>query len=143
MEPQTPQQTAPPATPQVASEPRNLLAAMLLTLTVGTFGLHQLYLGRKTQGWIRFVLGFVAVIPIIGFVFSIVLSVWAFVDFIKVYTGHTDGDGQPLVATKRDAFAAKLIFILTMVLIGIILLGVILATIITVFSGVQNRAAQG
>ncbi|MDO8336586.1 MAG: TM2 domain-containing protein [Candidatus Saccharibacteria bacterium] len=145
MEPQTPQQTPTVATtpaPQTSSEPRNLLAAMLLTLSFGTFGLHQLYLGRKTQAWIRFALGFVALIPVLGVIFSVVLGIWAFVDFITIYKGHTDGDGQPLVATKRDAFTAKLLFILAMILIGIIVVGIVLATIIVAVSGIQHRAAQ-
>lgn len=146
--PQTPQQDQqqttpiPPVVPQVFSEPRNLLAAMLLTITIGPWGLHQLYLGRKTQAWIRFALSFVAVIPFIGFIVGIVLSVWAFVDFIRVYTVHTDGNGQPLVATKRDAFVAKLLFILTLILVGIVVLGMVVGLIIAVFSGTQNRAAQ-
>lgn len=112
-------------------EPRNRLVAFLLNLSLGYFGLHQVYLGNKTQGWVRFGLGvasFPLMIILVGFLIVPVLVVWQIVDFFLLQLStKVDGEGQTLHASKRDASWQKGIFIaviavfLLQVFVGILL----------------------
>lgn len=111
-----------------SAEPRNLLAALLLTLAFGTTGLHQLYLGRNKQAWIRFglVIGisllalFAPVLAPIGGAILLLampaLFIWGIVDVFKIYLNRVDADGNALEATSRDARVAKTIFIATIII---------------------------
>lgn len=143
--PATPAAPEPAFVPPTPHEPRNLLAALLLTSAFGYTGLHQVYLGRKTQGWIRFGLA-IAAFPLafilIGFFIVPVLSVWVIVDFFLVYFQRKDGEGQPLAASPRDAFVTKLIFYATIVFTALYLLGGLLLFSLGALNGLQQKAWQ-
>ena len=127
-------------------EPRNFLVAFLLTISFGYYGLHQVYLGRKTQGWIRFGLAIVSMplAPVlVGLPIILVLSVWALVDFFGVYLGkHIDGEGKPLAVTSRDALWAKIIFIVSIVVwaLYIAAIGLLVSFVIAarIFDGIDG-----
>lgn len=109
----TPDQASPAPMPQVgtpmtAAAPagesdRNLLAAFALTMLFGQTGLHQLYLGNKTQAWVRFGL-------LVTIIFSFVPIIWGIVDFFLVYLQRKDAEGRALSGTERDKYATKIIF---------------------------------
>ena len=109
-----PLQGAQAGAPITSLQQRNLLAAFLLTAHLGITGLHQVYLGRATQGWIRFALLFAAIplsFIIIGFLIYPVLIIWTIVDFFIVALGkRVDGQGMPLAYTPRDEKWVKVIF---------------------------------
>lgn len=94
-------------------EPRNLLAGFLLMYLFGLFGVHQLYLGRKKQAWIRLGM-FLAALPLtvilVGVLFYFVLAVWWLIDYFKIYIYRVDGQGQPLEATSRDERVLRIVF---------------------------------
>lgn len=135
--------------PAPTSKPRNFLAALLLTMSFGTTGLHQLYLGRPKQAWIRFgllfslipVAVFMLFIPPLGMALGLlaiiavpVLLVWGIVDVVRVYLNRVDGEGNALEATDRDAKAAKIIFFGAIIMYAI--LPVLVAS--TSFKSISN-----
>ncbi len=128
----------------LSNQPRNLLAAFGLLLSFGYFGVHQLYLGNKTQGWVRFGLA-VASLPLmlilVGYVIAIVLGIWTLVDFFLLAIGNKiDGEGQPLAATPRDQQYTKTLFIVTLVLGALYVILVIAAISLGIFSSLQERS---
>lgn len=138
-------QTTKPTTTAPKVESRNFLVAFLLELFLGYFGIHQIYLGRKTQGWTRFSLGiasFPLMVALVGFAIFVVLFAWAIVDFFLVYLGKkVDGEGNPLAVTARDALVAKVLFVFTLVYSAFTILGLVLLAL-TGLLGVMNSAYQ-
>lgn len=126
------------------SEPRNFLAAFLLTITFGYYGLNQVYLGNKTQGWVRFALAIVAFplsIVLVGFIIMAVLGVWAIVDFFKIYLGkRVDSNGVPLATGSRDSVWAKFIFIAAIAGAALYIILFIIGFAFGVFANIQNKA---
>ncbi|HTK39928.1 MAG TPA: hypothetical protein VL362_03640 [Patescibacteria group bacterium] len=122
---------------------RNFLAAFLMTVSLGYYGLHQVYLGRKVQGWIRFGLAIAAfplMFVLVGFLIVPVLAIWAAVDFFMVYLGkRVDGEGKPLTASEHDKSWARIIFIVILVLYGLYIALVALGMMFGVLSGLQQR----
>ena len=115
-----------PATPAPAGvEPRNFLAAFMLTMLAGPLGLRHFYLGDKKLGWVRtglFVGGYAwslimallgqGVLGFLGFVAVAVAGIWSIVDFFYVYIAvKTDADGNALAATARDRKWARSFFL--------------------------------
>lgn len=135
--------TTAPVNP-VGHEPRTFLAAFLLTLFFGYYGLNQVYLGNKTQGWVRFALGIAAFplsIVFIGFIIMAVLGVWAIVDFFKIYLGkRVDGNGTPLTTNSRDSGWAKVFFIVTLAGTAINVILVVIGIASGAFVDIQNKA---
>lgn len=108
-----------PASVAANNGDRNFLAAFLLTMSFGGTGLHQLYLGRTTQAWIRFVM-------YLSIILTLVSVIWGVVDFFKVYLGRKDGEGKQLTGTARDFKAAKIIFWIYVTLMILYIVGVII-----------------
>lgn len=114
----------PAAATTVTNEPRNFLAAFLLTMVAGPLGLRHFYLGNKKLGWVRtglFAGGYLwffamsllnmPLLAVLGFFAIATASIWAVVDFFYVYSAvKTDAEGQPLTATARDRKWAKIFY---------------------------------
>lgn len=136
--------TTAPTETNSASEPRNFLAAFLLLVLFGYLGLHQVYLGNKTQGWVRFGLGIAAIplsIVFIGFLIAAVLGVWTIVDFFKLYAGkRVDREGLALAVNNRDSHWAKAIFIIVLAIGALNILGILAAFALGLFASIQNAA---
>ncbi|MFZ1250030.1 MAG: NINE protein [Candidatus Microsaccharimonas sp.] len=148
MEPKTSPtiQTQPSLPTNQESEPRNLLAAFALVILLGYTGVHQLYLGNKTQGWVRIGI-FLASIPLlfvfVGFLSFIVLYVWAIVDFFLIYLKRVDSEGKPLVGTNRDIKATKALFIGTIIFVAIYALLLVASIVISLALGQSYGAPTG
>lgn len=125
--------------PSKTTEPRNFLVAMLMIISFGFFGLHQVYLGKKTQGWVRFALAILAyplMLVLVGYLIMIVLAIWTVVDFFTLYLGkRIDADGQPLTTTSRDSAWSKTIFIVSLVVGALYTLLVVLGIIFVMATG--------
>jgi TM2 domain-containing membrane protein YozV len=96
----------PPPPPSAASDsgffsqrlPKSKLTAALLGIFLGTFGIHRLYLGYKTIGYVQLGLG------LGGFLTcgatSVISGIWGFVEGILILLGSgitTDAQGRPLI----------------------------------------------
>lgn len=86
-----------------AAAPKSKIAAALLAFFLGSFGIHNFYLGNTTRGLIQlglYVLGWLTSWLIIGFVLIFAVGIWAFVEFIMILVGSgkfaTDARGVPL-----------------------------------------------
>lgn len=76
--------------PPVAVQQKSKVVAALLAWLLGSFGVHDFYLGYKKNGIIKIIL----TVTVIG---SVVSVVWSLVDFIKIIcNGKFDSNGQPL-----------------------------------------------
>lgn len=111
MNPQAPQNLPTNAVPPYARQmqyspmtpPKSQIAAALLALFLGEFGVHNFYLGYTRRGTIQlamFVFGFISLFILIGFPILIGLGIWAFVEFILILlrSGQYgfDANGRPL-----------------------------------------------
>jgi TM2 domain-containing membrane protein YozV len=79
---------------------KSRIAAGLLALFLGQFGVHWFYLGENTTGLIQLVI-FLSGFPLIfvcgiGLPILIGVRIWAFVDAIRIFIGSIDRDGQGL-----------------------------------------------
>lgn len=127
-----------------SGEPRNFLAVIALTVSLGIFGIHKLYLGDKTLGWVRFGIGVGAMllswIPFINILASLLLVglfIWAAIDLFQLYlTRHTDAEGQEFVATLRDRRYAKGLFIYAIVSYSLAVLATIAIVLMIALMGV-------
>lgn len=131
---------APSKTSAPSGEPRNFLAAFLLTCSFGVLGIRHFYLGDKKLGWLRtglFVGGYLLIflaaftsLPALGFLGFLAIAaawIWAIVDFFYVYNAvKTDTEGHPLAATTRDKKWAKTIYFVT---IGAFVISTLFATL--------------
>ena len=72
---------------------KSRVAAGVLALLLGTFGIHNFYLGYTTKGIIQLVIS----LTVVGL---IVTGIWAFIDFIMLIMRSgsyaCDAQGQPL-----------------------------------------------
>lgn len=94
-----PQQSFLPAYPAVQ---KNRILAVFAAFLFGSFGLHNFYLGYNKRGLIQLSLmlfGCMTFWLLIGFVPIMIVSVWAFVDFIMLILGtppyDRDANGMP------------------------------------------------
>ena len=78
------------AAPAAASPYKSKIAAGLLGIFLGVFGVHRFYLGYTTLGIIQLVLGVVTC--------GIVSGIWGLVEGILILTGsiNKDAKGNPL-----------------------------------------------
>jgi len=136
-------------------EPKSYLAMMLLAFFAMPTGLARVYRGEH-GGWIRFWIYVVAsvlmIIPFVNIIAAIallVVTIWGVVDFFLLYKVRTDAAGRPLHTTMRDAKAAKVLFILTIVglamsgvllILGIIMAGYFMTTFQNGFNPNHNNA---
>ncbi len=96
---------------------KSKVVAALLAFFLGGFGVHDFYLGNKRNGFIKLlgtlvgialmVIGFagaatstvaVPVLAVIGYILVLGISIWAFVDFIRILTGSY----QPVDGSYTD-----------------------------------------
>ena len=80
---------------------KSKLVAVLLAFFVGSFGVHNFYLGYTQKAWIQLILtlvGFLLICVIVGIIPIIGVAIWAFVEAIQLLTGsiNCDGEGRPL-----------------------------------------------
>lgn len=86
---------------------KSKIAAALLAFFLGGFGVHRFYMGQKKQGFMQLggtligialiVIGLLSavdtesvsipVLAIVGYLLVLGVSIWAFVDFIRILTG--------------------------------------------------------
>jgi TM2 domain-containing membrane protein YozV len=85
----------PPATP-VAGARKSKIAAGVLGIAVGAFGVHRFYLGYNTIAIIQLVLGVLGILTC-G-ITTIASGIWGLVEGIMILTGsiNRDAQGQPL-----------------------------------------------
>lgn len=79
-------------------EPKSKIAAGLLGVFLGVFGIHRFYLGYTTIGVIQLVLSVVLGIFTCG-ISTAAISIWGFIEGILIICGSvitTDADGNPL-----------------------------------------------
>lgn len=74
---------------------KSKMAAGLLGIFLGVWGVHNFYLGYKTKAIIQVLLGTVGCILIIG---PIISGIWGFIEGILILCGKisVDGNGVPL-----------------------------------------------
>ena len=66
---------------------KSKLVAGLLALFVGSWGIHNFYLGNTMKGVLQLLLAFTGI-----------STIWAFIEMIMIFTGSmTDSNGDPLV----------------------------------------------
>lgn len=88
---------------QVPVAPKSKVIAILLAFFLGTFGVHNFYLGYNTRGAIQAVvcvLSYLSMLIVIGFVTYGILWVWVIVELIMIAFGSgkyaVDAKGIPL-----------------------------------------------
>jgi TM2 domain-containing membrane protein YozV len=88
-----------PATGEPLSD-KSALAAGLMQLFLGWFGVGRFYIGSTTVGVLQLVSTLVSVmlsVVLIGFFTMFVVAVWVFIDAIMMFTGAVkDGQGRKL-----------------------------------------------
>ena len=79
--------------------PKSRIAAGLLAVFVGTFGIHNFYLGYNKRGLTQLLLSVVGGVLTCGLA-SMVVGIWSLVEGILIFTkaeGYTvDAEGKPL-----------------------------------------------
>ncbi|MGV0409690.1 NINE protein [Corynebacterium resistens] len=82
---------------------KNWIVAALLAFFLGSFGVHNFYLGYKSKAMTQLVitlLSYATIIILIGFLGLVVTGLWAFVEFIMILVGagsyEHDAYGYPL-----------------------------------------------
>ncbi len=88
-----------PATGEPLSD-KSVVAAGLLQLFLGGFGVGRLYIGSYGIGFTQMgltIFGILTAIVLIGFVLIFAVGIWALVDAIMMFTGAVrDGQGRKL-----------------------------------------------
>ncbi|WP_151641334.1 TM2 domain-containing protein [Corynebacterium sp. 11A] len=82
---------------------KSKVLAAVLAFFLGTFGVHNFYLGRNGRGAAQLVctiFGYLGLLFIIGAFVLIAVGIWAFVEFIMILAGmggyDRDANGVPL-----------------------------------------------
>ena len=75
-------QTPPPGYPQ-----KSRLAAGLLGILYGCFGVHNFYLGNTTKAVIQLVLSILGMITVVGVIITLGMYIWGFIEGIQILTG--------------------------------------------------------
>ncbi len=76
-----------------AANAKSKLAAGLLGIFLGVYGVHNFYLGYTNKGIAQVLLGTVGACLIVG---PIVSAIWGLVEGIQILTGSIDRDGSGL-----------------------------------------------
>ncbi len=77
--------------PNPLLEPKSKLVAGLLAIFVGSFGVHNFYLGYTQRGLIQLLLTTVGSIVIVG---PIVAGLWALIEGIQIFIGEINIDAN-------------------------------------------------
>lgn len=84
--------------------PKGKVAAGLLGIFLGEYGVHNFYLGYKQRAITQLVItiiGYVTMIILIGFLMVAVTAIWGLIEGIMILAGadsyQRDADGVPLV----------------------------------------------
>ena len=90
-----------PCYTQPPANAKSKLAAGLLGIFLGQFGVHNFYLGYTQKAIIQLVLtivGYVLCCIFVGIFFVVATAIWGFVEGILILVGkiNTDGNGIPL-----------------------------------------------
>lgn len=90
-----------PCAPPVPANAKSKIAAGLLAIFLGQFGVHNFYLGYTTKAVIQLVMtlvGYVLCCIFIGFFLVMATSIWGLVEGIMILAGkiNVDGNGIPL-----------------------------------------------
>lgn len=76
------------------------IVAVLLSLFLGTFGIHRFYLGRAGSGaamLIMSILGWLTTGIFVGFIFVAIVGIWDVIDFFRIlFNGMPDAQGRKL-----------------------------------------------
>ena len=76
------------------------IVAVLLSLFLGTFGVHRFYLGRAGSGaamLVMSILGWLTTGIFVGFIFVAIVGIWDVIDFFRIlFNGMTDSQGRKL-----------------------------------------------
>ena len=76
------------------------IVAILLSLFLGTFGIHRFYLGRAGSGaamLIMSILGWMTTGIFVGFILVAIVGVWDVIDFFRIlFNGMPDAQGRKL-----------------------------------------------
>ncbi len=75
---------------------KSKIAAGILALFFGAFGVHNFYLGYTGKAVTQLILtivGYITLILIIGIFFIIATGIWAFIEAILLFTGGIKVDG--------------------------------------------------
>lgn len=86
--------------PQAGMEPppgyiqKSRIAAGILAILLGTFGVHSFYLGNTSRGLMQLLLSLVGSIVTCG-ISAVVVEIWGILDGIKLLDGriNTDANG--------------------------------------------------
>jgi len=79
------------------NQPKSKIAAGLLAIFIGGFGIHNFYLGYNERGVTQLLL------TVVGWIFfgvgPLIATVWALIEGIQIFTGSisVDSRGEPLV----------------------------------------------
>ncbi len=81
---------------------KSKILAAVLAFFLGSFGVHNFYLGYTSKGVAQLALtivGYMLLIILVGALFLIATGIWAFVEFVLLLTGgiSTDASGNKLV----------------------------------------------
>ncbi|WIM67567.1 NINE protein [Corynebacterium breve] len=86
------------------SQPKNKIVAAVLAFFLGSFGVHNFYLGYNSKAIAQLsisVIGLITAIIFIGFIMLMITGIWAFVEFIMILLGagqyNRDAHGVPLI----------------------------------------------
>lgn len=85
-----------------ASSAKSKLAAGLLGIFLGQFGVHNFYLGYTKKAITQLVLtiiGYVLCCVLIGFLFIMITSIWGLVEGIMILIGKIDEDASGMKLT--------------------------------------------
>ncbi len=77
--------------PNPMLEPKSKLVAGLLAIFVGSFGVHNFYLGYTQRGLVQLLLTTVGSIVIVG---PIVAGLWALIEGIQIFIGEINIDAN-------------------------------------------------
>lgn len=82
---------------KVNKEIKSKLVAGLLGIFLGSFGVHNFYLGYTNKAVTQLILtivGYITFIFIVGFFFIAAASIWGFIEGIMILSGSINKDAQ-------------------------------------------------
>jgi len=87
--------------PPIPADAKSKMAAGLLGIFLGAFGVHNFYLGYTSRAVVQLVLTIVGLILscfVIGIFLVLGIEIWGIVEGVMILTGkiNTDGRGMPL-----------------------------------------------
>lgn len=102
-QPLPPQMMQAPQYPMTQAAPKQMIVAALLAFFLGTFGVHNFYLGyTKKAAWQLglTMAGYILSLVVVGIFLIIGVGIWVLVDFIMILMGSSpydrDNNGVPL-----------------------------------------------